>query len=143
MSAVRFLTAAVLLAALGVFVTAAPVPPQKSDDRELHVVCHERRRPGDATDKTTIKVDRPGKDVTLVLGGNQDVAWNVSVTDSTRLVKVILIGRVKQTVGELPKTVEVVEAFPDRQNPVPRPYILVGEDPSDAYFRPMIRQLHS
>src|SRR4051794_15544715 len=110
MFAVRLLAAAILLPALA-SLTAAPVPPPKPDDRELHVVCHERRRPRDVADKTAVKVDRPGKEVTLVLGGNQDVVWDVSVIGSTRLVKVILIGLGKQAVGELPKTTEVVEAF--------------------------------
>src|SRR3954453_11826603 len=122
MPAVRFLAAA-LLPAFAASLAAAPVPPVKSDDRELHVVCQGRPVRRDAATKTEVKVDRPGKEVTLVLGGNQETAWDVRVTDSTRLVKVVLIGMGKQTVGELPKTAEVVEAFVDRQNRTPRPFI--------------------
>jgi hypothetical protein len=143
MSAVRFLAAAVLLNVFAVSLGAAPVPPQKADDRELHVVCHGRAVRRGAANKTEVKVDRPGKEVTLVLGGSQEMTWDVSVTGSTRLIKVILIGRGKQTVGELPKTAEVVEAFVDRQNRVSRASIPAGADASDPFFRPMVRQLHA
>jgi hypothetical protein len=143
MSAVRFLAAAILLNGFAASLLAAPVPPQKADDRELHVVCQGRVPRRDTADKTPVKVDRPGKEVTLVLGGNQDVAWDVTVTSSTRLVKVILIGLGKQTVSELPKTTEVFEAFADRQNRVSRAAIPAGAAESDPFFRPMIRQLHA
>jgi hypothetical protein len=143
MSAVRFLAAATVLPALALSLAAAPVPPQKSDDRELHVVCQGRALRRDAAAKTEVKVDRPGKEVTLVLGGHREMTWDVSVAGSTRLVKVILIGLGKQTVGELPKNTEVFEAFTDRQNRVSRPTILAGADASDPYFRPMVRQLHA
>lgn len=144
MSTVRFLAVAILLSAIAVSAGAAPVPREKPNDRELHIVCQGLREARGADGKTAVKVDRPGKEVTLVLGGNLEMAWDISVTGSTRLVKVVLIGLGQQTVGELPKMAEVVEACLDRQLRPARAFIPAATSAaSDPFFRPMIRQIHA
>jgi hypothetical protein len=132
------------LATLGVFaVVATPVvvaQPPMPDDREAHIVCAGRSRPG-VDRNPEVRVDRPGKRVTLVLGSRGETTWEVSATNGTSLAKVILIGPFKQTVGDLPKGAERVEAFNDRAR---RVLGVPDADPAASpSFRRMIQQIHA
>jgi hypothetical protein len=138
MLALRGLYALCILAFVVRSVAAAQ--PPMPDDREVHIVCV-GRAPFGAARKAEVKVDRPGKRVTLVLGSDQETAWEVAATKETSLTKVILIGLFKQTVGDLPQGVERVEAFSDRMRRVlgiPAPYTAAF-----PFFRPMIQKLHA
>jgi hypothetical protein len=133
-----------VLAALGLFgVVAIPIvgmEPPMPNDREVHVVCAEGagRR---AVAKAEVRVDRPGNRVTLVVGSDSEMAWEVTATNGTQLEKVILIGHAKQSVANLPKEVDMVEAFTDRQRRMSgfaAPY-----SNEFSHFRPMIRKIHA
>lgn len=133
-----------LLAALGLIaVVVTPVgvaQPPIRDDREVHIVCVGWARPSTAR-KAEVKVDRPGKRVTVVVGSDQETAWEIAATKETSLTKVILTGLFKQTVGDLPPGVERVEAFNDRTRRVlgiPAPFMAAS-----PFFRPMIQKLHA
>src|SRR5262245_34378730 len=138
MFAIRLLAALGLIAA--VITPVGVAQPPMPDDREVHIVCVGWAPPG-AVRKAEVKVDRPGKRVTLVLGSDQETAWEVAGTKETSLTKVILIGLFKQTVGDLPQGVERVEAFNDRTRRVlgiPAPFTAAF-----PFFRPMIQKLHA
>jgi hypothetical protein len=93
------------------------IPPPT--DRELHVVAiHDGiikigdvyhtggvAHPG----KAAVRVDRPGKEVTLVLCGVGPVTWEVTATPTTKLTRVILGGG--RQAAKVPAGVAVVEAF--------------------------------
>lgn len=133
---IPFLCAAILT----VPAIAGQVGERKPGDGEVHVVCVGGARRG-AVGKAEVKVDRPGKRVTLVLGSDSETAWEVAATKETSLNKVILIGMAKQTVGDLPKDVQHVEAFNDRTRRVLG--IPAAYTPAFPFFRSMIQKLHA
>jgi hypothetical protein len=117
---------------------AAPVPEAKPDDRELHIVGLNEGMTGNG--KAAVRVDRPGKIVTLVLGAYGPVAWDVTVIPQTRLTKVILGGYHKQSVSGLPRGAEVVEAFAEghiEETNLPAAY-----EVNSAKFRAVVRHVH-
>ena len=89
-----FLTG-MLLAATGLLV-AAPVPVLSEPNEELHVVAlyEGNTKTGDMLHggKATVRVDRPGKSVTLLVSSYHSVTWEISVAPMTKLVKVIVGG---------------------------------------------------
>jgi hypothetical protein len=123
--------------------TSAQAPPPRPGEPELHVVgLYEganRMRGDPQTSKALVHVDRPGKQVTLIVGAYHSVTWNVIVSEGTQLAKIILAGYEKQTVNELPKNVEVVDAFSQgRQGQMALPYVYSAQS---AAFRSAIRQI--
>jgi hypothetical protein len=126
---------------------AAPDPPAQSDDRELHVVCVREgiTKTGDQIHggKAAVRVDRPGKLVTLVLCASDTVTWDVSLTPQTRLAKVVLGGSQKQAVRELPPQVETIIAFRDGPELMVGQPTVSGADRIDSVlFRRMVREVY-
>ena len=107
-----FLTG-MLLAATGLLV-AAPVPVLSEPNEELHVVAlyEGNTKTGDMLHggKATVKVDRPGKSVTLLVSSYDSVTWDVTVTPMTKLVKVI-VGGYHEQAANAPAGTEVIKAF--------------------------------
>jgi hypothetical protein len=137
-----------LLPFLGIAVAAslaaaAPVP-QPNLDHEVHVVGLSEgvTRTGDQIHggKAAVRVDRPGKTVTLVLTAYDSVTWDVTFTPQTRLGKVILGGYHRQAVRELPRHISVVEAFSENRPGLPAVRYCYRID--SAALRPMVRQIH-
>jgi hypothetical protein len=110
------------------------------DDREVHIVCVRPAGFG-AASKAEVKVDRPGKRVTLVLGSGSETTWEVTVSKETSLAKVILIGSFKQSVSDLPHGVDRVDAFNDRARRVLG--VHAAYSAASSYFRRMMEQIHA
>ncbi|HTK77150.1 MAG TPA: hypothetical protein VL371_17925, partial [Gemmataceae bacterium] len=145
MFATRTLAIAIPTLVLFATASAAPPPQPQPDDREVHVVgiYAGSTRTGDKIHggKASVRVDRPGKQVTLVLTAYDPVTWDVSASEKTRLLKVVLAGYHKQAVTGLPQHVDVVEAFAvGRQG---QPTIPYAYDIKSANLRPMIQKLHA
>jgi hypothetical protein len=141
----RFSCALVLLttgAALGQ--PPAGGAKQPAANSELHVVCaHEGyTKTGDMIHggKAAVKVDRPGKAVTLVVSAYNPVTWDVTVTPGTTLKKVIVAGYHRQAVGGQLNGVEVVEAFREKREGKPSLYAYYNID--SARLRPSIQAIH-
>jgi hypothetical protein len=152
-----------LLLSIAVLVAVSPAPanpgPQvKEDDRELHVVFVGQgvTKTGDQIHaaKAAVRVDRPGKMVTLVLCASDAVTWDLTLAPKTRLTRVVLGGREKQAVRGLPPQVDVVEAFEQRPpaglggargrrgGPPALPAMIGGFDQIDTpMFRSMVRSI--
>src|SRR5262245_25693107 len=99
----RYLSGTLVLFAAG-FVAAA--------DPEVHVVAvREGHRPAEARTvpgSATVRVDRPGKEVVLVVRGDGKVAWDIGATPGTKLQKVLALGRNRQLIT-VPNGVPVEE----------------------------------
>jgi hypothetical protein len=94
-----------------IFAVIAVVPTPKS---ELHVIAvYEsilRVQGQKLPQPVAVVVNRPGKDVTLVLSAYESTKWEVVVGRGSNVTMVILGGSKKQT-ADVPKGVEVVEMF--------------------------------
>jgi len=101
--------AVLLVPALG---ASAPVPPGPDD--ELHVVAlyQGNTKTGDMLHggKASLKVDRPSKNVTLVVSAYHSITWDITLTPKTKLEKVILTGYERQA-ANAPGGVEVVKYY--------------------------------
>src|SRR5688572_27676459 len=98
----RYLFGAFVLLAAG-FATAA--------DPELHVVAlfegsFDAKTRSSAGAKVT--VDRPDKDVVLVVSGSNAIEWEITATPKTKLTKVIFGGSKRQS-WKLPPGIEAEE----------------------------------
>jgi hypothetical protein len=126
--------------ALALSVVCAAVPPPR-EHNEVHVVCaYETTGNGTATGRAAVKVDRPGKSVTLVLAAYKAVAWEVAAAPRTNVIKVVLGGYEPQTVTGLPDGTTVVNAFRQARNGVPHVRGCYAVD--SAGFRPLARAVH-
>jgi hypothetical protein len=95
---------------------------RQPDDRELHVICVDRPK------AVNVRVDRPGKTVTLVLHSNLSATdWDVSVTPSTNVIKVILGGENKQTLRGAGCKRRSCRGIRTRPGPAARPSERPGE----------------
>jgi hypothetical protein len=123
---------------------AAPGPGGQPDDRELHVVALRegwaRTRGEIPDDKIPVRVDRPGKTVTLALATGDSIAWDVSFTPQTRLTQVVLYGSRKQTLSGLPAHIQVVKADADDRND--KLHLPFSYRVGSPWLRPMVRQVH-
>jgi hypothetical protein len=149
MSRHLFLLLGLACALMTSLAAAAPVPEAKPDNNELHVVCVRSGARPDGADRTqpgeaAVRVDRPGKVITLVLCSTRSTTWDVTITAQTRLNKVVLGGFQKQVACNLPEKVEVVSAFsPERTGFQPqRPTIPPVERIDSSLFRSMVRRIH-
>lgn len=79
-------------------------------EKELHVVVAKHGgAPWDEKMATaTVRVDRPGKEVVLLVAGGEYVEWDVSATPKTKLAKVIVGGFFRQRV-RAPEGVTVLD----------------------------------
>ena len=100
-----------------------PDPAGKQEQtaaRELHVVgIYEGFTKSEGKihgGRALVTVNRPGKQVTLVLVSYDPVTWDVSLGKDTKLEKVILGGSHRAAVKGIPERVEVVEAFRGAKN---------------------------
>ena len=129
----------ILVSCAATFAFAKDPPGAKqttSEKPELHVVGVYESAGG----KASVKVDRPGKLVTLVLSSYEPVTWDVSVAPNSQVAQVVLGGYHRQAVKGLPDGVQIVEAFykgGDRTKRFHHSYSI-----DSAYFRPMVRALH-
>src|SRR5688572_19127742 len=80
---------AAVLAVTTTRAVAAPEPPEKPAEHEVHVVAVYEgvTKTGDQIHggRAAVRVDRPGKAVTLVLSSYSSVTWDVTFTPQTRL----------------------------------------------------------
>lgn len=131
----RYLLGACVLFAAG-FASAA--------DPELHVVAthvgHQtvrNQQPGTAA----VTVDRPGKDVVLVVHAYNPTDWEVRATAKTTLTRVIAVGYHRQQVAA-PKGVPVEEqTYDGKRDGVSQTMIHGSYDMDSPRFRPFVRKL--
>src|SRR4051812_28767666 len=106
--------AAALVLMCGAAAIAAQPPAPPAAVSELHVVALYEgvTRTGNMIHggKAAVRVDRPGKDVTLVVSSYNSVTWEVTAGPQTKLAKVIVSGYHRQAV-KVPEGTKVVEAF--------------------------------
>jgi hypothetical protein len=114
-------------------------------EKELHVVAahvghdmpRDRSKPGTAK----VTVDRPGKEVILVVHAYNPVNWEVATTPKTTLTKVIAVGYHRQSVIA-PKGVATEELTHDgKQAGVSAAYMSGYYDIESPRFRPFVRNL--
>lgn len=86
------------------------------EDRELHIVgCYQGAYPPGVghgggkhpTGSATVRVDRPGRAVTLVLCAYEPVQWTIEPSESTFIERVILSGYHDQSLAERPEVAKV------------------------------------
>lgn len=86
-----------------------------AENTELHVVSVYQGRTRTEGKihggKANVKVDRPGKTITLVLAAYEPVTWEIQATEGTKLDKVYLGGYHRQAATGIDDKVEVVNAF--------------------------------
>jgi hypothetical protein len=136
------------LALLAVGTALGQSPPggarQPDANSELHVVCaHEGyTKTGDMIHggKAAVKVDRPGKAVTLVVSAYNSITWEVTVTPGTTLKKVIVAGYHRQAAEGQLNGVEVAEAF--REGRQGKPFLYAYYNIDTGRLRPSIREIH-
>ena len=88
-----------------------------------------------------VLVDRPNKEVVLVLTAYEPVDWTVTATPKTKLTKVFLGGSHKQR-AQVPKGVELVDYSRDEAKPGKPPVALPYLGNLDGmHFRPFVREL--
>lgn len=90
--------------------------------------------------KAAVKVDRPGKVVTLVVSAYNPVTWEVTASPGTTLKRVIVAGYHRQAVEGRLNGVEVVEAYREGREGKSRLYAYYNTH-SDR-LRPAIRAIH-
>src|SRR5882672_5937588 len=92
----RFVKLKRLVLSFAVAVFAAGCTTIVGHDRELHAVGvyegFERQQGDNGSPQARVVVDRPGKDIVLLLGSFNGVQWNVELTPNTRLEKLVLYG---------------------------------------------------
>ncbi len=88
--------------------------------------------------KAMVKVDRPGKQVTLVLTSYSGATWHVSATKDTRIKRVVLGGYEQQAIQGVPETTEITKAWRG-QTPTPLYYSYKPEGPA---FRKLVKQTY-
>jgi hypothetical protein len=114
-------------------------------EKELHVVAlyeghqavRDRTRPGTAA----VTVDRPGKDVVLVVQAYDPVTWEVRATPKTTLTKVLALGYYRQTVVAANGVVIEELTYYGKQAGVSTTYVYGHYDIEGVRFRPFIRKL--
>lgn len=117
----------------------APNPPGAPNAAELHVVgsVGSPKGVGPNGPKVIVKVDRPEKQVTLVLTSLSPVTWELDSGKGTQIEKVILGGPGRQAVTGLPETTTIVDASSARSK-TPLPYASKVDTTS---FRQLVQQL--
>jgi hypothetical protein len=135
-------SASVVVVGFLIGVTLSVTGAEPATERELHIVCvyEGNTRTGTAIhgERATVSVERPGKSVVLFLGASSEhsVTWEVLVGKDTKVESVILGGRKKQAVKELPEGTKLVEAFGREQDSLMGYYRLTA-----LQTRQLIRQL--
>src|SRR5437879_717724 len=61
-----------------------PIPPRQADDDRQYCV--------ESGNQVKVVVDRPGKDVLLLLGSGVAVQWNVQTSPNTRILQIFRYG---------------------------------------------------
>ena len=89
--------------------------------------------------KAAVHVDRPGKDVTLVLSAYDSVTWEVTAAPKTKIVKVVVGGYHRQS-AKVPDGVPVVEMF--REGREGKDDLRVPYKFESGELRPAVRALH-
>jgi len=117
-------------------ITVRGEPP---GDRELHVVgAYSGTAPGGSTSHNNeqgdaaVRVNRPGKRVTLVLSAYEPVVWHLTVGDATVVDRIILGGYYAQRVEGVGSEVQIIDlTYPNS----PGDYLYVGHslDCPDVY----------
>jgi hypothetical protein len=133
------LLASILLTSPGI---SAPAPAKPPANTELHVVSIYQGAPGPAGGPArvaTVVVDRPDKEVTLVLSANEPVTWEVTATAKTKVKKVILAGYHKQS-ANLPKGAEQVDYFYEGREG--KPYMYMDYRIDSSRFRTAIQTIN-
>ncbi|WP_020470188.1 hypothetical protein [Zavarzinella formosa] len=106
---------------------------------ELHVVAVNEVDRKAANPTASVKVDRPGVEVTLVLSGYNPVTWDVTATPKTIIKKVILAGYHGQA-ANVPNGTEVVKYFHEGRDE--KPYLYLHYKLDSPRFRPSVQAIH-
>jgi hypothetical protein len=86
--------------------------------------------------KALVHVDRPGKQVTLVLTSYDGATWQITATETTQIQRVILGGYKQQAVKGIPESAEIVKAWRGAsKNQLDYAYEPVGQQ-----FRRLVKQ---
>lgn len=142
MSLARWLFAVILTLETSASSRAVPKPaPANAGDNELHIVgIYDGFNKTDEQihgPKAIVKVDRPNKQVTLVLTSHSPVTWEVDAGKDTKIAKVILGGYGRQAVKGLPGNVTIVDASAKKsESPLPYAYKI-----DTSSFRQLITKL--
>jgi beta-lactamase regulating signal transducer with metallopeptidase domain len=88
--------------------------------------------------RADIELDRPGKEVTLVLTSYEPITWRLSVGEETNLTKVILGGNKLQAVEGITTDVEIVQPEAERSQRLP-----VVRSSETAEFRYFVEQVRA
>ncbi len=148
MSLTRTCVAACLVMSLLELTCADEATDKKSvsaiEDRELHLISvYQGRTRTDGKihgGKATVKVDRPGKTVTLVLSSYESITWSITATPETKLAKVILGGYHRQAAAGLDDKVVLVNAFHEGGQSQQRLYH--AYDVQSSTFRRLVREVN-
>lgn len=123
---------------------ATPQPP--TPESELHVVCvySGRTAEGGASrdhepGEVSVRVDRPGRVVTLLLCSYEPAMWQVFTTPDTLVERVILQGYYEQSVLGLPPEVEILSRW---HQDGPGPYFWIGHEVDSSRFYRSVPKIH-
>lgn len=114
-------------------------------EKELHVVAlyegHGAPRDHSTPGTAAVTVDRPGKEVVLVVCANESVDWEVRATPKTKLVTILAVGSRRQVVIA-PQGVRVEElTYDGKKAGESKTYIRGTYQLDTADFRPFVRKL--
>jgi hypothetical protein len=100
-----------IFAAPGIFASLGAEEKESPLDVEVRVVgIYEGVNESDGTiygPRARVEIDRPGKEIVLVLGAETPASWELSLAGDTKVKKVILDGKQPQTVTGLPEGVPI------------------------------------
>lgn len=89
--------------------------------------------------KALVNVDRPGKQVTLVLTSYSGATWHVTASKDTHIRKVILGGYEQQAVKGVPKSTEITKAWRGQS----RTPLYYSYKPVGPKFRQLVKQIYA
>ncbi len=135
---IRRTASAVVVVLAGAYIAPAA-------EKELHVVAlyegHGAPRDHSQPGAASVTVDRPGKEVVLVVSASEAIEWEVTATPKTKLTKVILGGS-KRQFAKVPPGAEIEELSRESVKQRLLPISICGYYDIDApRFRPFVRTL--
>jgi hypothetical protein len=124
-------------------VTQSVAAPARPTPAEVHIVSLYEGLEVAARGKVgaaAVYVDRPGKEVILVLSGYDPIQWEVDLSRGTKVREAILAGYHKQTVKGLPAGTPLVEFYYEGRTGLE--YVRVPYRLDSRELRPAVRALH-
>ena len=116
---------------------------QSETDNEVHLVSiyegYEKSKGKIHGPRANVHVDRPGKEVTLVLTSYDGATWQITTTTGTKIREVILGGYEEQAVKGVSESTKVTKVWRG-QSDKPLSYSHRSEG---AKFRQLVKQVHA